>query len=84
MTRRPVKSHEKRLRAVYVEPVGSDWSKPTSTRADEANDQLFEATSEYTIHRGKLNRMIAESQQFREVASRTTLPDLPEAELLPY
>jgi hypothetical protein len=81
----PKETHEKRFRALYVDPIDGvrEWNVPKETDEFGAWDMLYVAGIEYESHRSELKGLLQHRPEFREIASRVRLPVLPETVTLP-
>ena len=81
----PREAQGKRFQALYVDPIDGviEWNVPSNIEEFDAWDMLYIAGYEYEKHRAKLNRLVEEKAQFREIASRVPLPKLPQTPCLP-
>lgn len=81
----PEATHDKRFRALYVDPIDGEreWNVPSNIEEFAALDMLYVAGYEYEKHRTKLNRLLQDRTEFQQIASRVPLPKLPETICLP-
>ncbi len=81
----PKETHDKRFRALYVDPLDGvrNWNIPAKTEEFHAWDMLYVAGIEYETHRTKLSRLLQDPPEFRKLATQVRLPQLPETVSLP-
>jgi AbiV family abortive infection protein len=81
----PRETHQKRFEALYVDPIDGvrNWNTPAATQESDAWDMLYVAGIEYQGHYIKLNNLLANRDEFKEIKSRVQLPHLPEMITLP-
>jgi hypothetical protein len=53
--RDPGDTHQKRMRALYVEPTDTGWNRPCATGKEEASRALQDAAGAYGLRHGNLH-----------------------------
>ncbi len=75
--RDPRDTHEKRLRALYVEPIetGAGWNRPCETGKEESSHLLMAIGNDYAVRRGKLTTRGGLANAIGQWKECPTLPD---------